>query len=199
MCVAVVVPAGQRLTEEQLRAMHEQNPDSWGFAFYVKYASHVTSSQPGYVRAVKGVSDTAAMVAAYNKAVEELSGENGLEYEHLAHFRIATSGKKDHTNAHPFYIAGGMLIHNGHIAGGGNSEHSDTYQFTQMLYNYLQPGMTKEQKEYLGRLIGGYNKLAMLHNDGTHTIINEDRGSRLSNGIWVSNTFWMNRSFNFNY
>ena len=110
MCVAVVVPAGQRLTEEQLRSMHEQNPDSWGFAFYVKYASHVTSSQPGYVRAVKGVSDTASMVAAYNKAVEELSGENGLEVEHLAHFRIATSGKKDHTNAHPFYIAGGMLI-----------------------------------------------------------------------------------------
>lgn len=191
MCVAVLVPAGKRLTEQQLRAMHSANPDSWGFAFFVKHAEGVTSVSPGYIKSNKAISGSDDMVAAYNRAWEERNTDgNGPSHAHMVHFRIATCGKKDIANAHPFYIANGMLIHNGHFSGAGNDEHSDTNQFASAFYSHLKPGMTEEQKDFLGNLIGGYNKLVMLHSDGSYTIINEKRGTVLDNGIWVSNTFW---------
>lgn len=195
MCVAVVVPAGESLTEAQFRAMHASNRDSWGFGWHNRYADAATNTNPnrplGYVTHDKDITNTDA---AWDKYQKELVRNRRQESPHLVHFRIRTAGRNNQVNAHPFHINGGLLIHNGHISGSGgpngNDDYSDTYYFAKVFANSLHAGMTPEQKKFLGGIIGNYNKLAMLHTDGTVTIINEEAGHRLPNGIWVSNAYW---------
>lgn len=168
--------------------MHKANRDSWGFGFYQPYLNTATSATAaGYTSFVKDTTPVDNMIERYER---EIAIGKRNEHPHLVHFRIRTSGRINQANAHPFYIKGGLLIHNGHISGGGNEDYSDTFYFTKVFRESLPAGMTDAQKEHLSRLIGKYNKLAMLHDDGTTTIINEEAGTTLSNGVWVSNTHW---------
>jgi len=193
MCVAVVVPAGVKLDEDTLNKMHAANRDSWGIATYDAYttpAAEGSSRAPGYVAIVKGIGNTESMLEAYN---QQLSIGKRAEHPHLIHFRIRTSGKTDVPNAHPFHIKHGALIHNGHLTGHHGGNYSDTFYWAKMFSDFLPKNLTEEQKAYLGKLIGNYNKLAMLFNDGTTAIINESAGTTLPNGVWVSNNGWSYR------
>lgn len=196
MCVAVVVPAGESLTEQQFRAMHAANRDSWGFGWHNRYVKPEANQNLGYLTHDKDVTNTEDAWAKYQKGLT-LNRRN--ESPHLVHFRIRTAGKNNQVNAHPFHINGGLLIHNGHINGShgpsGTDDYSDTYYFAKVFNTHLPAGMTPEQIKFLGGLIGAYNKVALLHSDGTTTIINEQAGYRLPNGIWVSNTFWQSRYY----
>lgn len=190
MCVAAVVPAGKRLSEDVLRAMHQSNRDSWGFGFWTPYATPAPagSTRPeGFLITVKNTTTSDDMVESYDKALK-IEGRN--EKPHLVHFRIRTSGLVNHVNAHPFNIKGGLLIHNGMLDGHDGGNYSDTYYFSKVFGDHLPKGITPEQKEFLGKLVGSYNKLAILHDDGSTSIINEKQGSYIDDDVWVSNTYW---------
>ncbi len=171
--------------------MHAANRDSWGFGWHNRYVNPTPQQALGYLTHDKNITNTDDAWKTYQ---EGLTKNRRNESPHLVHFRIRTAGKNNQVNAHPFHISGGLLIHNGHINGsngpGNNDDYSDTYYFAKVFTNDLHSGMTEEQIKFLGGIIGAYNKLAMLHADGTTTIINEHAGHRLPNGIWVSNAYW---------
>ena len=193
MCVAVLVPPGQRLTDEQIAAMHASNRDSWGFAFLQEYPSSL-SNRPGghvgFIRTVKGITNTADAISKYNSNINTHSAM--LKYPHLAHFRITTAGNTDYNNAHPFVLDNGAMVHNGHLPGNIRGQHSDTAQFANAIRSVVKPGLSPEILSWMQDKIG-YNKLIFLWRDGTAQIVNEEAGTRLPNGIWVSNTHWQFR------
>lgn len=189
MCVAVVVPAGQRLTDDQLQAMHKSNRDSWGFGFRSSAVHAKDKDKYGYCVTVKDVSNTEDMIRRYHQSLDD-DKTGRADFPHLAHFRIRTAGQVSVENAHPFPIKDGLLIHNGHLGGAGGATYSDTYYFAKMFAEHLSDSLTEDQISKLGSIIGKYNKLALLHKSGKATIINEKEGTYLPNGIWVSNTYW---------
>ncbi len=193
MCVAVLCPAGKTLPDNVIAAMHASNRDSWGFGFLQPYSPQVTARPFGYkgfIRVVKGISDTSDAIKKYRDAIK--SDPTLLESPHLAHFRITTAGLSNHSNAHPFILDHGAMIHNGHLPGDTTSDHSDTAQFAQAIRNVVRPGLSTSTVEWMGKTIGS-NKLVFLWRDGTAQIINEDLGTRLDDGTWVSNTHWQHR------
>lgn len=198
MCVAVVVPPNIVVDDDTLTKMHRSNRDSWGLAFYEPHkTAPPEGSPPGYIAITKDISNTEDMLAKYK---QQLTIGERAKYPHLIHFRIRTAGLTNVPNAHPFYIKHGALIHNGHLGGHHGGDYSDTFYWAKMFGDELPKDMTEEQKAFLGRLVGKYNKLAMLFNDGTTCIINENEGSRLDNGVWVSNKSWdWNRSGSYSY
>lgn len=187
MCVAVCVPAGVVVDDDTLAKMHRSNRDSWGFAFYEPFKHAAPDSdRPGYVAITKNITDTADMLEKYK---QQLTIGERAKHPHLIHFRIRTSGLTNVPNAHPFFIKNGALIHNGHFSGHNGGNFSDTYYWAKMFGDSLPKDMTDEQKAYLSKLVG-YNKIAMLFNNGTTCIINEDKGDRIKDDVWVSNTSW---------
>jgi hypothetical protein len=106
----------------------------------------------------------------------------------VLHFRIATSGYKGLENLHPFLVNEHLgFVHNGVIGGLGNMQHSDTYQFNEMLKdlpsNFLESATILE---FISAYIGG-SKLVFLSSGNTHTIINERMGHWVGDD-WFSNT-----------
>lgn len=193
MCVAVLVPAGQTLSDEMIRAMHASNRDSWGFGFVQPYAPSLVNKPFGYkgfIRSVKGVSNTDDAIHKYRTAIE--ADPTLLTSPHLAHFRITTAGQTNHSNAHPFVLDHGAMIHNGHLAGNISCDHSDTAQFARAIRTVVRPGLDERTLAWMGEKIGG-SKLVFLWRDGTAQIVNEDYGTHLPDGIWVSNTHWRSK------
>ena len=105
----------------------------------------------------------------------------------VLHFRIATSGHEKYINLHPFLVNDNLgFVHNGIISGLGNNQHSDTYQFNEMLKK-LPSDFLKNNS--IVDLISGYidsSKLIFLDNLNNFTIINENYGMWES-GNWYSN------------
>ena len=106
----------------------------------------------------------------------------------VLHFRIATSGYKGLENLHPFLVNEHLgFVHNGVIGGLGNMQHSDTYQFNEMLKdlpsNFLESATILE---FISAYIEN-SKLVFLSSGNTHTIINERMGHWVGDD-WFSNT-----------
>lgn len=105
----------------------------------------------------------------------------------VLHFRIATSGHKKWINLHPFIVNDSLgFVHNGIISGLGNNDHSDTFQFNDMLKklptDFLQNDTIIDFiEDYIGN-----SKLIFLDYQGKHTIINEQAGHWFE-GNWYSN------------
>lgn len=193
MCVAVLLPAGVRLSDEQLAAMHKANRDSWGYGFLQEYPPNLTTrphGYAGYIRVVKGTTPVEDAIAKYNSTLN--TSPQLLKFPHLVHFRITTAGLTNYNNAHPFLMDHGALIHNGSFPSNIHSDHSDTAQFAQAIKSVAKPGMSKDALAWLGKCVG-YNKLVFLWRDGTAQIVNEEAGTYLDNGVWVSNTHWRSR------
>jgi len=109
----------------------------------------------------------------------------------VLHFRIATSGYMGKGNLHPFLVNQGLgFVHNGVISGLGNNQHSDTYQFNEMLKdlpsNFLESATILE---FISAYIGS-SKLVFLDALGNHTIVNEKLG-HWAGDDWFSNTSYM--------
>lgn len=136
----------------------------------------------------KGFFTFEEFIEAYNKIPDESAN--------LVHFRLATGGKINEENCHPFYVNENLAFaHNG-VFGCVNSTalHSDTYEFNRLL---LQPLFNKNtnymvfkpEMKYLLEKTIGYNKVAFLNNSGKIAICNEDNGD-WNDGIWWSNSGW---------
>lgn len=108
----------------------------------------------------------------------------------VLHFRIATSGHIKYINLHPFLVNKNLgFVHNGIISGMGDKDHSDTYQFNEMLKK-LDPNFLSNEviKEFIRDYITS-SKLIFLDSKDNHTIINEEAG------IWDNGNFFSNDSY----
>lgn len=173
MCIAIVVPAGKILSGEILTNCYNANPDGMGMAYI---------NDDGKVELSKGFLKIGEFVPAYKEKAVKYGATNAM----LVHFRIATMGKVNPSNCHPFRIKNGALIHNGSLwwdRAGLDAEKSDTRLFCEQQYNNLQYDVVKEALPELTTALG-YNKLAMLYDGGEYIRVGrweEDEGIYYSN------------------
>jgi hypothetical protein len=180
MCIAVAKPRDIKVRKKVLKECFRNNPDGVGFAY--------PSKKEKKVEIHKGYFSFRQFWADYRKIQE-----TGCPM--IIHFRIATSGKVDGENCHPWRInKKHALIHNGILAHKIDLEHedvSDTGLFTEHFFKpifahgpalWLNPAF----KWLIEESIGNTNKIAILSADGEIRIFNEKQGE-WDAGIWFSN------------
>ena len=111
MCIAIYVPTGKNIKDEQIRNAFSNNRDGAGVMHYDKY---------GRVQYSKGFMNVESLLAYWHNNTTD-------KYPRAIHCRIATSGKISKGCCHPFPITDdldvmlkshgksktGCLIHNG--------------------------------------------------------------------------------------
>lgn len=173
MCIAIWKPQKKKLLQEHLRNSWDNNPHGAGFMY----------PENGKIAVVKELADFDVFYKKY-KYIED----DNLPV--VLHFRLATHGKKDMDNCHPFLLSDGCgFVHNGIINGVGiSSDKSDTYLFRDKL---IQAGIEDIPNKVMSTIIKGFigsnNKLIFLNKDGKVNIIN-DKAGEWSGGVWYSNT-----------
>ena len=172
---------------EALENGFNNNSDGAGFCY----------SNEGKLYSEKGFFTFQAFLDAYNVVPDNAPN--------LVHFRLATGGKRNEENCHPFSVSKKLAFaHNGIFSCvDSTSEHSDTYEFNRLLMQPLfaqNPDLvfTNAAKFLIEKTIS-YNKVAFLSNKGQITICNEKAGD-WDEEIWWSNTGWKySRNWNCGY
>jgi hypothetical protein len=112
------------------------------------------------------------------------------EYPVLAHFRIATQGKVEKANCHPFYLKNGLaMAHNGMINIRPLAPNmTDSESFGRKFIEPFSISVLREGpvKELLEAVLGRSNKIAMLGEDGEFLFLNLESGIEFK-GLWFSN------------
>jgi hypothetical protein len=95
----------------------------------------------------------------------------------VLHFRIATSGFKNPINLHPFLVNENLgFVHNGIIGGLGTADHSDTYQFNELLQKLPTDFLSNESiVHFISEYITS-SKLVFLDSQDNYCIMNEKYG-----------------------
>lgn len=178
MCIAIFKPKNVILTKAVLKTCFENNPDGAGVAFPSLDGSSVVVE--------KGFFTFKDFWQAY---------KNLKERPMLIHFRVATSGKIDIKNCHPWRINNKhALIHNGILQnkiGRISKDCSDTGLFVRLV---LKPTFSKNEKIWktsaykwmMEKTIGFKNKIALMNNLGEVVIFNKNQGKE-EHGCWFSN------------
>jgi hypothetical protein len=182
MCLAIYKPGSIVIPEAYLKEGWDSNPDGAGFAF--------VSTATKRVVVHKGFMKRKEFLDAY----ANVSGDNP-KAPFLIHFRIRTMGWKNGENTHPFPIAGGVLIHNGGFSGTDamyDTGPSDTALFAKKYGPYMTYDRVNKHKSEWEKAIG-YNKVALLYDDGRHIILNNP-GWTECEGAWYSNNSFRPRA-----
>jgi len=170
MCIAIFKPKDKTISKEILQTCYNSNKDGCGFAFIKDDTIYINK----YMKFEDFYNDY--------KEVEETSPM-------LIHFRIATHGKVEVKNCHPFKLNNRMaLIHNGIISGYGDKENkTDTQDFIDKVIGNISWKMWKNPSfiELVDKAIG-YSKLVILDVTGEHFIVGESKGY-WDDGVWYSN------------
>lgn len=184
MCVAIVKPKGKDVSNKALELGFEANCDGAGFAYNYNGKLFV---KKGYFNVENFIADIRETQMRYDNPAM------------IIHARLASHGVVNEANCHPFLVSDNLaVIHNGIIRGEyarlANSDptHSDTYFFVEMCLKltYKQDSrfyLDDVMKSAIESIVGGYNKLCFLDNEGNYSIINEDKGFWL-NDVWYSNS-----------
>ena len=177
MCLALIhTKKAKPMEASTVEAAWENNWGDSGGVAYIKDGSI----------AIRHALKLPRMHNIYQAAFDERDPDSPI----LVHFRLATHGAKDKTNAHPFTVARGRgaLIHNGVISGlKMRAQESDTAALARSLSDMLPSTLVgKKARKRLAKLIGGGNKLVMLTDDGRFSIVNEKAG-HWKDGTWYSN------------
>ena len=170
MCIAILKPKGVSISKEILETCHNNNKDGMGFSYI--------DGDKMYIKKFMKFDE-------FYKEFEKVQDKSTM----LIHFRIATHGKVEVKNCHPFWLNHRMaLIHNGVISGyGDKNSKTDTQDFIDKVIGNISWKEWKNPcyRELVGKAIG-YSKLAILDITGNYYIINENLGE-WSDGIWYSN------------
>ena len=182
MCIAIYQAPGYRLTETELAACWENNPDGAGLSFFDKNREIV----------IKKTMNRSEFVDIYNKAVKK----HGRYTEMAVHFRIATHGGVNIDNCHPFFTPDKSMsvIHNGIIPVLFNSK-KDPRSDTRVFVEEVIPSMPNNwiDNEQLFNVVEEYignSKLVVLGADTESSayIFNENMGHWSGDKkIWFSN------------
>lgn len=181
MCIAILNTKGL-LTKETLKTCWTNNPDGAGMIYVTDKNALVTFKE----------------LNSFDRFYKEYSKQRKLNKDSnfVLHFRIATSGKIDLNNCHPFKVSKDLaFVHNGMIdIEQVTKDFSDTYSFNQTILKEL--GKNFLYNEAIVRLIEGYigySKLVFLNNFNEATIINELLGS-WDGANWYSNDSYKPRA-----
>lgn len=176
MCIAILNTAGT-IKQKTFKHCWDNNPDGGGMAY----------AKDGKIKVVKELKCWKELCKQY----EQVRSENP-EANILLHFRIATHGKINETNCHPFLVNKSLgFIHNGMIYGKGlevSKEFSDTYLFNQTILKRLPQNFLKNEailkllEEYIG-----FSKVIFLDGKNDWAILNEDAG-HWKDDNWFSNS-----------
>jgi len=178
MCIAILNTAGT-ISKKTFKECWNNNPDGGGMAYTDK----------GKVKLFKELKCFKPLYKQYIQVREE-----NPEANILLHFRIATHGKINETNCHPFLVNKNLaFIHNGMIYGNGmpeSHEFSDTYLFNQTILKKLPQNFTSNEAilKLLSEYIG-YSKIIFLNGKNEWAILNEDAG------IWDGDNWYSNKSY----
>ena len=177
MCVIIYQPSGKTLTKQAVQNCWNANRDGGGYMFSVG----------GKVVIRKGFFGFAKFWRSYRS--DYLGMGKGQDF--VLHMRIATHGKIDAENCHPFRIdANTAFCHNGIIRNifvPANSPLSDTALFGQQILQELPKTWLHNDAivELVEKYLGG-NKIAVLDKKGDVWLFNENLGL-WDGGIWYSN------------
>lgn len=178
MCIAILNTAGT-IKQKTFKHCWDNNPDGGGIAY----------PKDGKIKIIKEMKSYNEFYKQYKTVREENPKVNIL-----IHFRIATHGKINETNCHPFLVNKSLgFIHNGMIYGKGlsvSNEFSDTYLFNQTILKTLPQNFLKNEailkllEEYIG-----YSKIVFLDGKNNWAILNEESGH------WNGNNWFSNDSY----
>ena len=185
MCIAIVSEVGVELPKKKiLKRCFENNPDGAGYAVMLP-----TEKWEGK----KGFMTWKSFWKAFNK--EQYSKDDMV----LIHFRIGTSGKKEHPDCtHPFpvtdneadlilhhFVSDSIIMHNG-TCGQGRKDLSDTMvaiiDFAEPLLPHLEDA---KMLSILHKCLGGTSRWFIANK--THSWMLGDWEEEKETGIWYSN------------
>ena len=178
MCIIAMIPAGKQINKNTLENMTNNNPDGSGIAWI----------QDNKIKTYKTMDNDKFI----NKALE-VQSKFCKESDILIHCRIATSGKTDLDNCHPFKISNDTVFaHNGVLnCVDATDKVSDTRMFNKALLKQLKPEFLDNvtTRKLIGEIIRS-DKLAFLTVNPklkrNSYIINRDLGEK-ENRVWFSN------------
>ena len=194
MCVIASIPAGQDVSEEDIRDMWTRNPDGGGISYIDK----------GQVKVYKSMK-----LKPYLKKIKTVIKNFGDE-DILLHMRIATHGEVCIANTHPFAVKQNgkackniVFAHNGILPSAYQTgkkdidadgiQISDTRQFNELFWSNFDIYSIDDARvrEAIDDILGWGNKFVVFNADKllrkTTYIFNESRGT-WRDGIWLSNT-----------
>lgn len=177
MCIAIYKPRRLIIPEDVLENCFANNPDGAGFA--VAHAGRLTVK--------KGYFTFGEFIKAFRKHAKKASA---------IHFRVATSGKVDKNNCHPFRVSEhAAIIHNGILPWPNTASESDTACFVEDVLKADPVGLFEcpVLKESLEDFIGRHNKIVAIDGDGRYNIFCEAAGKWVDD-CWFSNETWMDWS-----
>lgn len=186
MCIIAMIPAGKQINKNTLENMTNNNPDGSGIAWI----------QDNKIKTYKTMDNNKFI----NKALE-IQSKFCKDSDILIHCRIATSGKTDLDNCHPFKISKDTVFaHNGILnCVEATNKVSDTRMFNKALLKQLKPEFLDNvtTRKLIGEIIKS-DKLAFLTVNPklkrNSYIINRDLGEK-ENRVWFSNDSYKEKTY----
>ena len=186
MCIIAMIPAGKQINKNTLENMTNNNPDGSGIAWI----------QDNKIKTYKTMDNDKFI----NKALE-IQSKFCKDSDILIHCRIATSGKTDLDNCHPFKISKDTVFaHNGILnCVEATNKVSDTRMFNKALLKQLKPEFLDNvtTRKLIGEIIRS-DKLAFLTVNPklkrNSYIINRDLGEK-ENRVWFSNDSYKEKTY----
>lgn len=186
MCIIAMIPAGKQINKNTLENMTNNNPDGSGIAWI----------QDNKIKTYKTMDNNKFI----NKALE-VQSKFCKDSDILIHCRIATSGKTDLDNCHPFKISKDTVFaHNGILnCVEATNTVSDTRMFNKALLKQLKPEFLDNvtTRKLIGEIIKS-DKLAFLTVNPklkrNSYIINRDLGEK-ENRVWFSNDSYKEKTY----
>ena len=189
MCVIALTTKGNIVNKETLQNMTNNNSHGFGISWI----------ENGKIKTFKSMNSK-----EFIKRAIDIQSEFYNDSEILIHCRIATSGKTDLQNCHPFKVdSKTVFAHNGVLdddIAPGTKNKSDTRVFNERFLKELKPEFlrTKHMRSIIGELIGSFNKLAFLTVNPklprNSYVINMDSGT-VDDGVWYSNNSYKQKSY----
>ena len=186
MCIIAMIPAGKQINKNTLENMTNNNPDGSGIAWI----------QDNKIKTYKTMDNNKFI----NKALE-VQSKFCKDSDILIHCRIATSGKTDLDNCHPFKISNDTVFaHNGILnCVEATNKVSDTRMFNKALLKQLKPEFLDNvtTRKLIGEIIRS-DILAFLTVNPklkrNSYIINRDLGEK-ENRVWFSNDSYKEKTY----
>lgn len=175
MCIAILNTTGL-ISLKTFKTCWTANPDGAGLCYY----------DGQRIRTLKEMKS----VKEFHRAYSDIRLKHpGIDI--AIHFRIATHGRINITNCHPFKVSDDTaFIHNGVINGlPASTEFSDTYMFNETILKQLPADfiLNTAINTLLGEFIG-YSKLVIISGNNS-VIINEELG------MWDGQNWYSNSSY----
>lgn len=185
MCVIVLNPVGETISNSVIEQCWNRNKDGAGFA--------IPNPTTGKIRIYKELHNMDEFIRKYEKYVRNPKIED--KFNILLHFRIKTHGDVNEENIHPFRLNNGYVFaHNGTIRkvmpDKYEGKESDTVLFKKHILDKLEGNWIKNKSILLmmEEYING-SRLLFLSPKNDITILNEDLFTE-SDNLLFSNMLW---------